>query len=118
MDPYEQILDDHVARHGNTWLDFTKVATGVLAFTGALVCQGLLVYLLVIEKIYNDKRPQGFLLWVCFTLFFVSVLYYTVITRFWSARVSRIHDMDLENEILRRRVEKKELEAKLHPPGK
>jgi hypothetical protein len=100
MNTNDQILDDHVARRGNTRLDFTKVATGILSFTGALVCQSLLVYLLIVEKIYKDSRPSGLLLWVGFTLVFVSVMYYTVITRFWSARIAPNQEIDLEERDL------------------
>lgn len=95
-----------------------KKVTGIILFTGFLV--GLLVIMYVVVDDYfnreeweNNLRSGEKLLFILLIILFSTGLYYVIATKFGSTKPTVLDDLEKENEIIKKQIEKKELLAKL-----
>lgn len=90
-----------------------KKITGVTSFIGATIGLVVLLYVFFEESIYDNGDSEGILLWIAFLILSICIIHYTVVTKFWTSKLSILESLERENEIIKKQIEKRELLAKL-----
>ena len=98
-----------------------KKITGTISFVGSIVCFGVWIYAIndLPKKYFEDGsyqhqiEPRLVLIIISWLILIISVFHYTLSTRFWIAKHTALEHLDMENEIIKRQIEKKELMLKL-----
>lgn len=87
-----------------------KKITGGITFSIGVFLLTFSGYILIFDTPLNGKERLGFL---AFFLFGISITHYTYSTKFWTQKRSVIQSLDKETEIIKKKIEKGELLAKL-----
>jgi amino acid permease len=88
-----------------------KKITGITTFLGCSF--GMLVSLyFAFDRFERNYEDEAFMLLGLVILFSLGV-YYTVVTRFGNSKPTVLDNLDRENEIIKKQIEKRELLAKL-----
>ena len=80
--------------------------TGILSFVGAIVWFLLMLFMLATGYITD---LEGFLKWIGIILPCLAGIYYVLMTKFGYTLPKDIQKIDLENDLLRKRVQQNEL---------
>ncbi len=88
-----------------------KIITGWITFLSAITGLLSLFFILFMKQGFRDREEQ--LVWLASLMVMVSAIYYSVTSRFWTARPSSIDSLENEIEIAKKKIEKKELIIKL-----
>lgn len=88
-----------------------KKITGGLTFIAGLTGLGILIFWLFEDNVYGDTE-EGFV-WIVLLLIALSVIYYSIVSKFWDSKHSVIDSLERETEIIKKKIEKRELLTKL-----
>ena len=86
-----------------------KKTTGAISFLGSGIGLIFLVYVFFDEELYCEDL----LLWIGLFILSICVLHYCFSTKFWTSKISVLDDLERENQIIKKQIEKRELLAKL-----
>lgn len=89
-----------------------KRITGTISFLGSGISLIFLIYIFFDEELY-DGDDKGLLLWIGLFILSICVLHYCVSNKFWTSKISVLENLDRENEIIKKQIEKRELLVKL-----
>ena len=87
-----------------------KITGGITFITGIA---GVILLLLWIFEENVFKSIERGLAWTGLFLLALSVIHFTVTMKFWTSKLSIIESLDRETEIIKKKIELKELLAKL-----
>ena len=88
-----------------------KKITGALTFLAAIAGLILLIFILFEDNVFR-RADEGFA-WIGLFLLALSVIHYTVSTKFWTSKLTLLESLDRETEIIRKQIERRELLTKL-----
>jgi hypothetical protein len=86
--------------------------SGHIVFIGNIIVILIFLYFMAIED--NSANIRESILILLILIFSISGIFYTIKTRFWTDKPSIIEDLEKENEIIKRKIEKMELLKKLN----
>ena len=87
-----------------------KQVLGFYSLIGSLISFFSLFYLTFIEPL---SGPDGIYISLFGLSLMISSILYLVITRFWTKSPAEIDKINIENEMLKKQIEQKELRRKL-----
>ncbi len=87
-----------------------KRIAGITFFASCCFMVLTLFYLLFED---TRKNYEDYIVGALAFIFSASAIYYLVVTKFGSTKLSAIDSIDLENEIIKKQIEKRELLARL-----
>lgn len=88
-----------------------KKITGGITFISAGAGLIFLFFVLFTENVFREA--EGGFAWIGFFLLSLTIIHYTVSTKFWTSKLTALESLDRETEIIKRQIEKRELLAKL-----
>lgn len=88
-----------------------KKTTGAISFFGGIISTLLLLH--EFSDRFDNVDGGGLLVYLSFFILGISVIHYTLATKFWTSKISVIESLERENQIIRKQIEKKELLVKL-----
>lgn len=89
-----------------------KKTTGAISFLGTCIGFIFLIYVFFDEELY-EGRDKGLLVWIALFILSICVFHYCFSTKFWTSKNSVIDNLERENEIIKKQIEKRELLLKL-----
>jgi hypothetical protein len=89
-----------------------KRIAGIISFLGAGTYLIFLIYAFFEEELYQE-RAQVILLFTASSILCLCVLYYCFSNKFWISRNPILDSLEMETEIIKKKIEKKELLLKL-----
>lgn len=84
---------------------------GYVGFIGVIIATAAMIY--EIADIY-DHFDEGLMLSLLALFGLVCLLFYLIKTRFWSQKINELMQIEEDNEVLKKKIEKAELEEKLN----
>lgn len=85
---------------------------GYVGFIGVIIAIGISVYF--IADSYPYYNFEGLILFLLALFGLLCLLFYLIKTRFWSQKSNELVQIEEDNEVLKRKIEKAELEEKLN----
>jgi hypothetical protein len=92
------------------------IISGYIAAIGAV---GWLIFLIWIfaDKPLHNRYLHEILLWLSGFIPVVSITVYLIKTEFWKSNPSDIEVIEMENQLIKKQIEQKELKIKLNDLG-
>ena len=89
-----------------------RIISGYISLLGLTVMLGLLAYASY-ESADLFTRDREFFSWLAAVVVCLSSLYFNLSSRFWNDKYVKLKNLELDNLILKKKIENKELTTKL-----
>lgn len=88
-----------------------KRITGIISFIGSGIGLIYLIGIFFDEQLYDHS--EDLVLWFGLFVLSISILHYCLSNRFWTSKPSVLDNLERENEIIKKKIEKRELLERL-----